>query len=145
MPSVGLTAWYKEPSQAVHFEMANSIIFGQGLDGEATEPMVNELKEQEATEAGSEEEFAVARALLDGSFLPQLLQRLQACETVGYQESAESTLLLRLLHQAVHLDVSLTCPLLGTMARACTCKRFAQGSKQSLVPILDVLIWLDVY
>ncbi|KAK9837553.1 hypothetical protein WJX74_000015 [Apatococcus lobatus] len=76
----------------------------QGLDGEATEPMVNELKEQEATEAGSEEEFAVARALLDGSFLPQLLHRLQARETVGFQESAESTLLLRLLHQAVHLD-----------------------------------------
>lgn len=68
--------------------------------------MVNELKEQEAAEAGSEEEFAVARALLEGSFLPQLLQRLQACETVGYQESAESTLLLRLLHQATHVDVS---------------------------------------
>ena len=93
-PNVGLVEWQC------------CIVWVQGLDGEATEPMVNELKEQEAAEAGSEEEFAVARALLEGSFLPQLLQRLQACETVGYQESAESTLLLRLLHQATHVDVS---------------------------------------
>ncbi len=80
---------------------------GQGLDGEATEPMVNELKEQERAEAGSEEEYAVARAVLEGNFLSQLLDRLQTCEAEGFQERAEWTLLLRLLHQAVHLEVTL--------------------------------------
>ena len=69
--------------------------------------MVNELKEQETAEDGSEEEYAAARNLLEGGFLSQLLERLQACETDGFQEPAESTLLLRLLHQTVHLEVSM--------------------------------------
>ena len=77
--------------------------------------MVNELKEPEAAEAGPEEEYAVARALLDSNFMAQLLDRLEVCESVGYQESAESTLLLRLLLQAAHVDVSSALLLVWTM------------------------------
>ncbi|KAK9817780.1 hypothetical protein WJX72_002069 [[Myrmecia] bisecta] len=76
----------------------------QGLDGEATEPMISQLQEPNAQALDPETDFAVADVLASPQLdaLPLLLQQLFR---KSHGPATSQTALLRLLHQATHLQV----------------------------------------
>lgn len=85
----------------------------QGLDGEATEPIISSLDDPQASHAAPEEEYRVAMALTAHGHLGMLTQRLQAVISSQAAGRAEVGQLIRLLHHAVQLQViggGLGCP-----------------------------------
>lgn len=83
----------------------------QGLDGEATEPIVSSLADPQASQADPEEEFQVAAALASRQgpggtgHLSMLVTSL--ADVLGRRgaDSADALQLIRLLHHAVQLQV----------------------------------------
>lgn len=90
----------------------------QGLDGEATEPMVSSLPDPQAIETDPEDEYQVAAVLASrpqqqqsGGHLAMLTQRLES--VAGGKQggssrdagSKEASQLVRLLHHAAQLEV----------------------------------------
>ncbi|KAL0024070.1 hypothetical protein WJX79_002966 [Trebouxia sp. C0005] len=77
----------------------------QGLDGEATERMIEHLAEPASEQQEAEQEYDVARVLADqaaSGSLPRLLERLVSAKE---QQGEEYRLLLKLLLHASHLKV----------------------------------------
>lgn len=57
----------------------NMFIFYQGLDGEATEPMIKELEEEREESQDPEIEFAIAGAVRECGGLEIILSMIQVC------------------------------------------------------------------
>ena len=92
----------------------------QGLDGEATEPIISTLADPQASQAAPEEEYRVAAALSSEQAhgeqqhkervpgrLAMLIMRLEAVTgaTAERGDAGEATQLIRLLHHAAQLQV----------------------------------------
>ena len=94
----------------------------QGLDGEATEPIISSLADPQASQAAPEEEYKVAAALTSGQVyneqqqhkenvsgrLAMLIRRLEAVAGASAErgDAGEATQLIRLLHHAAQLQVN---------------------------------------
>ena len=79
----------------------------QGLDGEATEPIVSSLTDPEASRAAPEQEFQVAAVLTQSAsrHLLMLTKRLSAVVGGKGADPLEAAQLIRLLHYAAQLQV----------------------------------------
>lgn len=80
----------------------------QGLDGEATEPIVSTLDDPDASTAAPEEEFRVAAALAHehcgAPTLQMLTNRLSLPAGATRADATETSQLLRILHHAAQLQ-----------------------------------------
>ncbi|KAK3280427.1 hypothetical protein CYMTET_11725 [Cymbomonas tetramitiformis] len=119
----------------------------QGLDGEATEPRVDELDEDKVEELDPEEEFRVTRVLAECGGLRVLLQWLHHAGGVGrpaQDHGAQTTLLLRLLAACCQLRQNRlqllrlgALPLLLTQARCAFATASQAAEAESLLLILE--------
>lgn len=65
----------------------------QGLDGEATEPMIKELEEDREESQDPEVEFAIAGAVREYGGLEIILGMIQVCELLSYSLCVSKTII----------------------------------------------------